>query len=79
MNDSLPPNKQEETEFYRAYLLRMWCPEHEESGCWSASLENSQTGERVGFASLEELFEFLMQVSEQPRKTVPPNQMEREG
>jgi hypothetical protein len=50
---------------YLAYLLRLW----QESGgsgdplgdppLWRASLERPQSGERLGFASLKDLFAFL--------------------
>lgn len=52
---------------YLSYLLRLW----EESGgsppgaplgeppVWRASLESPRSGERLGFASLAELFAFL--------------------
>lgn len=40
---------------YRAYLLRLW---QTKSG-WRASLEHPHTGERLGFANLEQLFAFL--------------------
>jgi hypothetical protein len=50
---------------YLSYLLRLWRVSGSEDGSgeeetvWRASLESSYTGERIGFASLEELFEFL--------------------
>jgi len=50
---------------YLSYLLRLWQVDHQgithqEGGTlWRASVESSLTGERQGFASLEELFEFL--------------------
>ena len=50
---------------YQSYLLRLWrvrssaaSPSHEES-IWRASLEHPHTGERVGFASLDDLVEYL--------------------
>jgi hypothetical protein len=46
---------------YMAYMLRIWPVRNQQKQCWRASLENAQTGERVGFASLEELFEYLGQ------------------
>jgi hypothetical protein len=46
---------------YLAYLLRLWCPDHSQSASWRASLEDPHTGERIGFANLEELFAFLME------------------
>ncbi len=45
---------------YRSYLLRLWCAETPDQ-CWRASLEDPHTGERIGFASLEQLFAFLME------------------
>jgi hypothetical protein len=50
---------------YLSYLLRLWQVDTEgvipQAGgmVWRASLESSLTGKREGFASLEELFEFL--------------------
>ncbi len=51
---------------YVSYLVRLWreggdegVHRGEEKGVWRASVESSLNGERVGFASLEELFEFL--------------------
>ena len=44
---------------YVAYLLRLWRETSGESTRWRASLQDPHSGERVGFASLEELFEFL--------------------
>jgi hypothetical protein len=44
---------------YLSYLLRLW---QEDSGVpeqWRASLESPRDGERLGFASLDELFAFL--------------------
>jgi hypothetical protein len=42
---------------YFSYLLRMW--RTGENSAWRASLEDPQTGERVGFRSLEALWSFL--------------------
>ncbi|MBN1219857.1 MAG: hypothetical protein JXM69_13090 [Anaerolineae bacterium] len=41
---------------YLSYLLRLWQTDNKPT--WRASLE-SLTGERQGFASLEELFDYL--------------------
>ena len=43
---------------YRSYLLRLW-QESEKAAVWRASLQNPHTGERVGFASLDKLYDFL--------------------
>jgi hypothetical protein len=44
---------------YLAYLLRLWQVAREYGTGRRASLENAHSGERRGFASLEELFAFL--------------------
>jgi hypothetical protein len=44
---------------YLSYLLRMW-QESEERPVWRASLQSPQSGERLGFASLDILFDFLL-------------------
>lgn len=64
MNEPIPSNRCSNNRLYRAYLLRLWCAEGADNGSWRASLEDSHTGERIGFASLEELFAFLMEESE---------------
>jgi hypothetical protein len=48
----------------RSYLLRLWPAGSAGKQIWRASLENMQTGERLGFANLEQLFMFLMQQTE---------------
>ena len=49
----------EERRRYVSYLLRLWQAEREGALVWRASLESAQTGERWGFASLDELLAFL--------------------
>jgi hypothetical protein len=44
-----------------AYLLRLWQVGGEEGLVWRASLESARTGERHGFTSLDDLFDFLRQ------------------
>lgn len=50
---------------YLSYLLRLWWEGGEgeapdgKGRAWRASLESPHTGERKGFASLEDVFEFL--------------------
>ncbi len=46
-----------------SFLLRLWCAEGDESSDWQASLEVPGTGKRIGFASLEQLFAYLMDLS----------------
>ena len=44
---------------YQAYLLRLWRVNTGRGTVWHASLEDSRTGERRGFADLDSLFAFL--------------------
>ena len=48
----------------RSFLLRLWCTEEPGVSDWRASLEIPETGKRIGFASLEQLFAYLMDLSE---------------
>lgn len=51
---------------YLSYLLRLWQTSDEGKQIWRASLESPGTGERRGFASLKELFDFLAAQVELP-------------
>lgn len=42
---------------YMAYLLRLW--REKQGSSWRASVENPNSGERDGFATLAELVTFL--------------------
>ncbi len=48
-----------EKEYYYSFLLRLWRPGNDREPVWRASLENPHTGERLGFASPEALFDYL--------------------
>jgi hypothetical protein len=48
----------------RSYILRLWCVDGPQTAEWHASLEDPSTKERFGFSSLEQLFAFLMELSE---------------
>jgi hypothetical protein len=48
----------------RTYILRLWRADEPRTAEWHASLEDPFTKERFGFASMEQLFAFLMEVSE---------------
>jgi hypothetical protein len=54
---------------YVSYLLRLWRDSESESA-WRASLESPQTGERRGFASLDDLFSFLQDEGRKRRVSV---------
>jgi hypothetical protein len=41
---------------YRAWLLRLW---REPDAAWRAALEDPRTGQRLAFASLDKLAEFV--------------------
>lgn len=45
---------------YYSYLLRLW-RENGEGEFWRLSLQDTHTGERSGFAGLEELASFLVE------------------
>jgi hypothetical protein len=50
---------------YVSYMLRMWHdrgderPSHSKEASWRASLQSPRTGEMVGFASLDDLLDYL--------------------
>jgi hypothetical protein len=44
---------------YVSYLLRLWQIKSGGELAWRASLESALTGKQKGFASLDDLFEFL--------------------
>jgi hypothetical protein len=50
---------------YHAYLLRLWRVNTGYSTVWHASLEDSRTGERKGFADLHALLVFLEEQTSQ--------------
>ncbi|MFN2186199.1 MAG: hypothetical protein ACK2UU_19625 [Anaerolineae bacterium] len=44
---------------YVSYLLRLWREKDGQTTWWRASLQDSHSGERIGFAHLDELVAFL--------------------
>lgn len=44
---------------YLSYLLRLWRVKDADEDAWRASLHSPQTGRRISFRSLDELFVFL--------------------
>jgi hypothetical protein len=59
---------------YLAYLLRLWYDEAAPS--WRATLENPHNGETLGFASLQQLYNFL---EEQTGKEASENSTDLPG
>ena len=53
------------------YLLRLWRTEGLRDFEWRASLEIPETGQRLGFANLEQLFVYLMDLTEGQATTRP--------
>ncbi len=55
-----------EPTIYHAYLLRIWQTKLTATGqiIWRASLEDPRTGDRLGFATLEQLFAYLIEQTE---------------
>ncbi len=47
-----------------SFILRLWRVEEAGIPNWQASVETTETGERIGFASLEQLFAFLIDYTE---------------
>lgn len=58
-NTNHPKNNLKSTHRF-SYLLRLW----RSDGQWRASLEIPETGQRIGFANLEQLFAYLMDLIE---------------
>lgn len=56
---------------YLSFLLRVWRVRQDDHFVWRASLEDTKTGERQGFANMEELLIFLReQVLEKREKPI---------
>jgi len=47
-----------------SFILRLWREVQSDTFNWRASIEIPETRKRVGFASLEQLFAFLLDISE---------------
>ncbi len=54
---------------YLSYLLRLWRERDEGKLAWRASLESAFTGKRYGFASLDNLFDFLRRLTSRQTET----------
>lgn len=61
----------------RSYILRLWRVDEPPTADWHASLEDPLTKDRFGFSSLEQLFAFLMELSE--RESVISGEMSSLG
>jgi len=54
-----PRGTEEQDSDYLTYLLRLWRMSGEGAAGWRASLARPGSGERYGFANLDDLFLFL--------------------
>jgi hypothetical protein len=54
-----------ESAIYYSFLLRLWQVPTDGEHAWRILLENVQSGEKRGFASTEELFTYIRQISAQ--------------
>ncbi len=61
-----------------SFLLRMWCVDETGRSNWRASLEMPETGKRIGFASLEQLFIYLVDLSENQKDLQDQENMRKE-
>ena len=73
------PFPQMERRGYISYLLRLWRTESREKSLWHASLESASTGERRGFAGLEDLVAFLQEQTDSPPAPVEGREHRGEG
>ena len=60
----IPTDENQHSIRSRSYILRLWRTDEPQAAEWHASLEDPSTKERFGFSSLEQLFAFLMELSE---------------
>ena len=50
---------------YKSYMLRLWRIKDSNRYTWRASLENVESGELIGFVTLEKLIEFLQSLGDE--------------
>jgi hypothetical protein len=53
--ETIATTRMTEGKHYFSYLLRVWLAEEGSQPQWRASLEDTHSGERQGFASLEDM------------------------
>jgi len=65
MNDKAKQSMKDLKPLYHiSYLLRLWRTDEPGNLNWRASLEIPESGKRIGFANLEQLFAYLMDLIE---------------
>ena len=55
---------------YRSYLLRLWRDQPDDP--WRAALQATTTGERINFAEVSQMFDFLLATLSVPPTMNPP-------
>jgi hypothetical protein len=60
------------TRAHKSYLLRLWRETGRGLTQWRASLQDPESSERVGFATLEQLFSYLRQRTADPSEGSGP-------
>lgn len=63
-NQEQQPTKDTSGTTHISFLLRLWRASSTGHLIWQASLEIPRTTQRVGFSSLEQLFAYLMDLTE---------------
>jgi hypothetical protein len=64
----------DEKKHYFSFLLRLWLAGTGDQPQWHASLEDTRTGERFGFATPETLYVYLDQqtrFTDRPKEVLP--------
>ena len=59
----------EEHHHYTSYILRLWQVSNDEQPVWHASLEDPLSGQRMAFATLDDLCAFLREETAVKRDT----------
>jgi hypothetical protein len=71
----------EKTPHHFSFLLRMWLAGDDAESQWRVSLEDTHSGERSGFGSLDALNQYLKRLSSetksQPEEIQPANHLDR--
>jgi hypothetical protein len=61
LNQDMNPGTQTRPHYY-SYLLRLWLPGDEGDVAWHASLDDPKTDERLGFPTLQALWNYLQEL-----------------
>jgi len=72
-NNTNYPIKELDSSNRFTFLLHLW----HSAGQWRASLQNLETGKRFGFADLEQLFSYLMDLIEDNFNRQPNTEIEQ--